>query len=101
VCRRRYNRDILAVNGALLVEVEKALEFVNENLKMQLGQAFLSAVQALPTLHTSCPALTSSNLQVDKFKIYSAYVNNFDTRCAVCRVSCVSWSIIVNSAHHF
>ncbi|ELR17569.1 RhoGEF domain containing protein [Acanthamoeba castellanii str. Neff] len=52
-------RDILAVNGALLVEVEKALEFVNENLKMQLGQAFLSAV--------------------DKFKIYSAYVNNFDT----------------------
>jgi hypothetical protein len=39
------------VNGALLVEVEKALEFVNENLKMQLGQAFLSAVQA-PQLST-------------------------------------------------
>lgn len=53
VCRHRYNRDILAVNGALLVEVEKALEFVNENLKMQLGQAFLSAVQPPPTLRTT------------------------------------------------
>lgn len=48
VCRCQYNREILAVNGALLVEVEKALEFVNENLKMQLGQAFLSAVQPFP-----------------------------------------------------
>jgi hypothetical protein len=57
VCRCQYNRDILTVNSALLVEVEKALEFVNENLKMQLGQAFLSAVQPSPlsTPHSSCP----------------------------------------------
>lgn len=59
MCRCQYNRDILAVNSALLVEVEKALEFVNENLKMQLGQAFLSAVQLLATPHSNCPALTS------------------------------------------
>jgi hypothetical protein len=49
------NREIREVNGGLLVEVEKALEFVNENMKMQLGQAFLSAV--LPTLPHSLPCI--------------------------------------------
>lgn len=38
-------REIRDANAVLLKDVEDALVFLNENLKLQLGQPFLSAVR--------------------------------------------------------
>jgi len=52
-------RELCEINGTLLKELEQALKFSKDNQKLLLGQPFLSAMK--------------------KFKLYSAYVNNYDT----------------------